>query len=49
MDKLNNNLKVSQHNALLQSPLKYFIKSFHSIYGNLLKDIKMIIKTIKIY
>ena len=34
---------------LLQSLLKYFIKSFHRIYGNLSKDITMIMKTMENY
>ena len=40
---------LSEHNALLQSLLKYFIKSFHRIYGNLSKDITMIMKTMENY
>ena len=47
IDKIHNIL--SWHDALLQSLIKYFKKTFHSVYGNLLKDITMIMKTIKNY
>ena len=41
--------RANTHVNYFASRLKSFIKSFHSFYGNLLKDITLIMKAIKNY